>query len=79
MILIFIKKMRNAITKSGLIIGAIVWLICIILAINKMACLKHGSICGGFDMLLFGFIAIGMLAPAYVAALIFSSSSGSRK
>ena len=55
------------------------WFIYIFGVISQTACLKAGYICGGFDMLILAIIAVGGLAPAYVAALIGSTVFGSKK
>jgi hypothetical protein len=53
-------------------VAACSWIVCLIFATTQVACLKVNS-CGGGDMFLFGIIAVGMLAPAWVTMLIFSS------
>ncbi len=56
-------------------VGVCVWIGCLFIAITSMECLKFRT-CGAGDMFLFGIIAVGMLAPAWVAMLIFSGVFG---
>jgi hypothetical protein len=71
--------MDHKISQSGIVIGVIAWFFSIFIAISSMACLKYGHSCDGFDLFLFAIISVGMLAPAYVAALIFSAVFGSKE
>lgn len=61
----------NNFTGTDFTIGAVVWAVCMYLAVVSQECLKLGT-CDGGDMFLLGMIAVSMLAPAYIAMLIFS-------
>lgn len=65
---------------SGLdyVVGVCAWIIFVSLWANRAECQKLGT-CGTGDMVLFGIIAVSMLAPAWVAMLISSSLFGSKK
>lgn len=57
--------------EPNYVIGLIVWVVIMVLFIPSMSCMEYGG-CGAGDMFLMAIIAIGMLAPAWVASTIFS-------
>lgn len=63
--------MKNKFDGLDYLIGTCAWVIFLIFALTSSDCLKTNS-CGGFDMLLFGVIAVGMLVPSWVAMMLFS-------
>lgn len=64
--------MKEEITQRGVICGAVVWLICIVISVLNADCLNYRN-CGAGDMLLMGIISVAMLGPAYLAALLVSA------
>ena len=62
-------------TGTGLVAGTITWLACIGITITQLACLKTDS-CGGGDFFVFALIGIGMLAPAWIVAMLVSDIFG---
>lgn len=62
----------NKINKNGYIAGAIVWVLLVMMLCGKQYCIGVRS-CNGGDFFLFWLLSIGMLAPAWVAAVTVSS------
>jgi hypothetical protein len=56
---------------KGLIAGIVVWVGIMIYTINQTACLKTNT-CDGDDLFLTAVLAIGMLAPAWIVAIVVS-------
>jgi len=63
--------MNEKIESKELIIGLITWILCMVWGISGSACVKSGA-CGGWDLLINAFVAIGCLVPAYFVATIIS-------
>ena len=59
------------IDSKGMIAGGIVWLALMAMMSASMACIDSRS-CGSEDFFMFGLSGIGMLAPSYFVAAIFS-------
>lgn len=68
----------NKFTSLDFAVGVCAWICCMFIQINSSECLKFHT-CGAGDMFLFGIISVGMLAPAWMAMLIFSSIFGGKK
>lgn len=67
------------ITGLGWVAGAIAWLGIMIYASTQAACMRFQT-CDGGDLVLFAVIGLGMLAPAWFVASVFSlfSNDGDR-
>lgn len=63
-------KMKIKNTK-GFIAGFIAWIIFLLWGLSDSACLKSG-VCGGWDLLLWSMISVGMLGPAWIIACMAS-------
>ena len=63
-------KMEIKNTK-GRVAGVVAWMIFLLWGISDLACLK-ASICGGWDLLLWSMISVGMLGPAWIVACLVS-------
>jgi hypothetical protein len=65
------------ITGLGCVAGAIAWLGIMFYASTQVSCMQFQT-CSGGDLVLFAIIGMGMLAPAWIVASIFSlfSSGG---
>jgi hypothetical protein len=57
---------------AGLIVGVIAWFVIMWYATSQSACLKFNT-CKSDDMFIFAIIGVGMLAPAWIAALFGSA------
>lgn len=58
-------------TGVGIIAGIIAWFGFCIYQANQGACLRNSS-CDADDLVMFGVIAVGMIAPAAIVALVVS-------
>jgi hypothetical protein len=63
--------MKEKFRFIGFILGVIAWFIIEYFVMTENNCTKSNS-CGGGDLLLFGILSIGNLAPAYVVMSISS-------
>lgn len=61
----------SKIDSRGMVAGSIVWLALMAMMAVAMACIDSRS-CGTEDFVMYGLIGIGMLAPSYFVAAIFS-------
>ena len=62
----------DKLNTKGFIAGGVCWLALVLLFITQMSCLDNGNNCGGSDFFLFLIGSIGLLAPAYIVAILFS-------
>ena len=58
------------VTTKGLAVGVVVWAMYEILIISNSSCARLSN-CGGWEMLLGNLVAIGGLAPAWLAGSLF--------
>lgn len=61
----------SKIDGKGMIAGIIAWLALIAMMSAGMACIDTRS-CGSEDFLMYGLIAIGLMAPSYFVAAVVS-------
>ena len=59
------------INRIGLFVGVIAWFVIIFFSSTQVSCQKFHR-CGAGDLILFGIISVGMIAPASVVALVVS-------
>ena len=59
------------INRIGFIVGVIAWFVIIIFTSTQISCQKFQS-CGAGDLILFGIISVGMIAPASIVSLVVS-------
>lgn len=60
----------------GVIAGLVAWISINLYAVSQSECLRSNS-CGGDDLMISAAIGVGLLAPAWIVALIFSGLFGS--
>jgi hypothetical protein len=61
----------SRIDERGVIAGAIVWLALMAMMSAVMSCIDTRS-CGSEDFFMYALIGVGMLAPSYFVAAVFS-------
>ena len=59
------------VNRIGLIVGVIAWFAIIILTSTQVSCQKFER-CGAGDLIMFGIISVGMIAPAWIVAFLAS-------
>lgn len=57
--------------SKGMLAGAIVWLALMAMMSSIMACID-ARFCGGEGFFMYALVGVGMLAPAYFVAALFS-------
>jgi hypothetical protein len=57
--------------KGGVITGIIAWFVLINVLSSAISCAETSS-CDGGDLILFSVLAVGMVAPAWICAVIAS-------
>lgn len=63
--------MVSRIDEKGVIAGAIVWLALMGMMSTLMSCVESRS-CGSEDFFMYALIGVGMVAPSYFVAVLFS-------
>ena len=66
------------INRIGFIVGVIAWFTIIFFSSTQINCQKFQS-CGSGDLILFGIISVGMIAPASIVALVVSIFFGNKE
>lgn len=61
----------NGFSNIGIFIAFLTWPICLLLVMSESSCASSMS-CGGFDLLIFGFLSIVYLVPSYFAGYFVS-------
>ena len=63
---------KDSFSKRGFLASVVAWFLILIFATSQSSCARV-SVCGGFDLFIFGIISVGFLAPAYFFGLLISS------
>ena len=60
------------INGKGMFAGIVAWLLIVVIASYQADCLRYND-CGRNDLILYAIISVGMLAPAWLVAVMVSS------
>jgi len=63
---------KDSLSKRGFFASVVAWFLLLVFAVFQSSCAQV-SVCGGFDLLIFGVVAVGLTAPAYFFGLFIST------
>jgi hypothetical protein len=64
---------KDSFSKRGFFASVVAWFLLLVFTVFQSSCAQV-SACGGFDLLIFGVVAVGLIAPAYFFGLFISTT-----